>query len=139
MQKALDTLTQTSGFDSHPDWRRRISYMSKLRPAEIRCDESGFAVALGGSVSSEGAASLKWNEVKTVLAYKRDLYATDLICLGFTSPAGTIEVDEEMHGWTQLVERLPSFLPGTPPMPDWWERVAKPPFAACVTKLFERT
>ncbi len=112
--------------------------MSKQRPAEIHCDESGFAVALGGSVSSEGATSLKWNEVKTVLAYKRDLYATDLICLGFTSPAGTIEVDEEMQGWSQLVERLPSLLPGTPRMSDLWERVAKPPFRTCVTTLFER-
>jgi len=107
--------------------------MSKQRPAEIRFDESGFAVTVSGSVSS-----IRWNDVKTVLAYKRDLYATDLICLGFTSPDGTIEVDEEMPGWPQLVERLPTVLPGTPPMSDWWERVAKPPFAPCVTKLFER-
>jgi len=113
--------------------------MSKQRLTQISCDESGFAVTLAGSVSSEGAASLKWDEVNTVLAYKRDFYVTDLICLGFTSPAGTIEVDEEMQGWSQLVERLPSLLPGTPPMSDWWERVAKPPFASCVTKLFERT
>jgi hypothetical protein len=112
--------------------------MPKQRSAEIRCDESGFAVIAGGSVSSVGVGSLKWNEVRTVLAYKRDLYATDLICLGFTSPVGTIEVDEEMQGWQQLVERLPSLLPGTPPLSDWRERVAKPPFASCVTKLFER-
>ncbi len=112
--------------------------MSKQRHAEIRCDESGFAVTIGGSVSSVVAGSLKWNEVKTVLAYKRALYATDLICLGFTSPAGTIEVDEEMQGWSQLVERLPGLLPGTPPLSEWWERVAMPPFAPCVTKLFER-
>jgi hypothetical protein len=112
--------------------------MAKHRPEEIRCDESGFTVTVGGSVSSVGATSLKWNDVKTVLAYKRDLCATDLICLGFTSPDGTIEVDEEMQGWSQLVERLPSLLPGTPPLSDWWERVAKPPFASCVTKLFER-
>jgi hypothetical protein len=107
--------------------------------AEIRCDKSGFAVTVGGSTSSTGAARLTWNEVKTVLAYKRDIYVTDLICLGFTSPDGTIEVDEEMQGWSQLVEKLPNLLPGTPPMSDWWERVAKPPFSSCVTKLFERT
>jgi len=112
--------------------------MSKQHPAEIRCDESGFAVTDADSVSSVGATSLRWNDVKTVLAYKRDLYATDLICLGFTSPDGTIEGDEEMQGWSQLLEKLPSLLPGTPPMSDWWERVAKPPFASCVTKLFER-
>jgi hypothetical protein len=112
--------------------------MSKQRPAEIRCDESGFAITGADSVSSVGATSLRWNDVKTVLAYKRDLYATDPICLGFISPDGTIEVDEEMQGWSQLVEKLHSLLPGTPPASDWWERVAKPPFASCVTKLFER-
>jgi len=56
--------------------------------------------------------------VKTVLAYKRDLYQTDVICLGFTGSVGTVEVDEEMRGWSELVERLPSLLPGTPPMSD---------------------
>ncbi len=112
--------------------------MSKQRRAEIRCDETGFAVTAGGSVSTVGSASLKWHEVTSVLAYKRDLYVADLICLGFTSPDATIEVDEEMQGWSQLVERLPNLLPGTPPPSEWWERVAKPPFASCVTKLFER-
>ena len=112
--------------------------MSTQRPAEIRCDESGFTVTVAGSVSSVAATSLKWNGVKTVLAYKRDLYATDLICLVFTSPDGTIEVNEEMQGWSQLVERLPSLSPGTPPLSEWWERVAKPPFVTCVTTLFER-
>jgi hypothetical protein len=111
--------------------------MLKQSPAEIRCDENGFAVTVAGSVLLEGATSLKWSEVKTVLAYKRDAYATDLICLGFTSSDSTIEVDEEMQGWSQMVERLPSLLPDTPPLPDWWERVAKPPFVTCVTKLFE--
>jgi len=113
--------------------------MSKQRPAQIRCDENGFAVTAGDSVPAATTASLKWNEVRTVLAYKRDLYATDLICIGFTSPEGTIEVDEEMQGWSQFVEWLPRLLPGTPPLSDWWERVAKPPFSPCVTKLFERS
>jgi len=112
--------------------------MSKQRPAEIRCHESGFAVCNSDSVSSEGAPSLRWNDVNAVLAYKRDLYLTDLICLAFATHDSTIEVDEEMQGWSQLVEELPRLLPGTPPLSDWWERVAKPPFAACVTKLFER-
>jgi hypothetical protein len=112
--------------------------MSKQHPTEIRCDESGLQVTVGDSVSAVGAASLKWNEVKIVLAYKRDCWGADLICLGFTIPAGAIGVDEEMQGWSQLVERLPSLLPGIPPLSDWWERVAKPPFAACVTKLLER-
>ena len=42
-----------------------------------------------------------------------------------------------MQGWSQLVERLLSVLPGTAPFSDWWERVAQPPLALCVTTLFQ--
>jgi len=66
--------------------------MSKQPLAEIRCDESGFAVTDADSVSSVVATSLRWKDLETVLAFKRDLYATDLICLGFTSPEGTSHV-----------------------------------------------
>jgi hypothetical protein len=93
-----------------PRRRRKISYTSKRRPAEIR-HESGFAVTHADSVPSVRAASLKWNDVRAVLAYKCDLYATARIGLGFTSHDGTIEVDEEMPGWSQLVEKRAFLLP----------------------------
>lgn len=60
------------------------------------------------------------------------------MCLGFETPEGTVEVHEDMQGWSQLVEELPSRLLGVPQLSDWWERVAKPPFASCVIKLYER-
>jgi len=82
--------------------------------------------------------SLSWGEVDTVLAYKRDLCAVDLICLAFGTSEGAIEVHEEMQGWSQLVEQLPSRLAGMPPLSDWWERVAKPPFALSPTTLYKR-
>ena len=74
------------------------------------------------SESSQPPATLEWHDVSAVLAYKRDLYSVDLICLGFVTPEGTIEVDEEMQGWSQMLEELPSRLPGVPPVSDWWER-----------------
>jgi hypothetical protein len=91
--------------------------MSKVPPAEIRCDDSRFAVIVTSSASSTEATSLRWNEVKAVIAFKRDLYSTGLICLGFLGPDGTIEVDEEMHGWSQRVEGLPGLLPVHPRCP----------------------
>ena len=111
--------------------------MPKLQLLEIRRTQDGFAV--GTAESSQSHGSLEWRHVDAVLAYKRDLYTVDLICLGFVTPNGTIEVHEEMQGWSELVEQLPSRFPGVPPLSDWWERVAKPPFAPSVTKLYERT
>jgi hypothetical protein len=112
--------------------------MSKQRPAEICCDEIGLTVTVPGSGLSSRTDSLTWNEIEKVVAYKRDLYTIDLICLGFATAKQTIELNEEMHGWSQLVEKLPSLLPGTPEMSDWWERVAKPPFAPSIATLFKR-
>ncbi len=110
--------------------------MPKLQLLEIRCNQAGFAVTTTDSSSPQ--ASLEWRDVNAVLAYKRDLYTVDLICLGFVAVSGTIEVHEEMRGWSELLELLPSRLPGVPPSSEWWERVAKPPFASSVTKLYER-
>jgi hypothetical protein len=110
--------------------------MAKVHPPEIRCDQAGFDVSI---VESEQPRSpLKWHNVTAVLAYKRDIYAFDLICLGFGTANGSIEVNEEMLGWSQLLEELALRLPGTPPASDWWKRVAQPPFAPSVTALFKR-
>jgi hypothetical protein len=114
----------------------KIGYMPKVQLPEIRCNQAGFAVSTADS--SQPTASIEWCDVNAVLAYKRDLYAVDLICLGFVTANATIEVHEEMQGWSQLVEQLPLSLPGAPLLSGWWERVAKPPFASSVTKLFER-
>jgi hypothetical protein len=43
--------------------------MSKQRPLQIHCNESGFGVTVAASVLSVGEISLKWTDVKTVLAY----------------------------------------------------------------------
>lgn len=110
--------------------------MAKPQLLQVRCTQSGFVVGAGGS--SELHTSLEWRDVDVVLAYKRSLYTVDLVCLGFVTPNGAIEVHEEMHGWSELVQQLPSRLFGLPPLSDWWERVAKPPFASSMTKLFER-
>lgn len=111
--------------------------MSKQRH-EICCDEAGLVVVPSGSGQSAARSSLTWDKVTTVLGYKRDCYSVDLICLGFITAEGTIEVNEQMPGWSELVERLPAVLPGTLTLSDWWERVAKPPFAPSVTTLYRR-
>src|SRR5206468_1990762 len=111
------------------------SYVPNRQPIEIRCNETGFELTTSGS---DANAFLAWGEIDTVLAYKRDCYAVDLMCLAFTTSEGAIEVHEEVQGWSQLVEQLPSRFAGIPPPSDWWERVAKPPFAVSATTLYKR-
>jgi hypothetical protein len=79
---------------------------------------------------------VKWSEVNGIVAFKRDLYSVDLICMGFTTAEGSVEVNEEMEGWEALTDALPLYLPGTPSPADWWNGVVQPPFAANPTILF---
>lgn len=83
--------------------------MPKQHRPEIRFDDAGFFVDTGQA--SHSYASLQWREVTTALAYKRDIYAMDLICLQFCTAEATIEIHEQMPGWSQLIEQLPSRLP----------------------------
>jgi hypothetical protein len=86
-----------------------------------------------------GASRLRWADVHSVVAFKRDLYIVDLMCLAFNSgSAGALEVHEEMRGWQDLVDALPDHLPGSTPFPDWWAVVAFPAFAANPTTIFSR-
>jgi len=87
-----------------------------------------------------GSVSLCWPEVREVVAFKRDLYAVDLICLTFGLASGrAVELHEEMHGWQAVLEGLPQYLPGSKPFPEWFHEVAVPAFAPNPTFVFRRS
>jgi hypothetical protein len=72
---------------------------------------------------------VRWEDVKEVVTWKDDLFAVDLINLGFrvTDSPEYLGVNEEELGWRELGERLPAALPALPK--DWWTVVMQPPFA----------
>ena len=111
---------------------------SNQAPPSIACSDSGFVVTAFDSKNPEKTVSMPWKDVVSVLAYKRDVFAYDLICLAFSSGEIQVEVHEQMDGWSDLIERLPVVLPGTLAVADWWKRVALPPFATSITTLFKR-
>ena len=124
---------------TRPNWRTRLTERVRttvrgLRPATIQYNETGLTVTAfhhNGSISTTG---VKWQEVNCVV-YKRDLYTIDLVCLGFTTAEGTIEVNEQMEGWATVVDAFPLYLPETPNRADWSNKVVQPPFAANPTTL----
>ena len=110
----------------------------KLGDIVITHNDSGFLVCAPSSPTF-GRLTVSWSDVKTVTAFKRDQYATDLMCLLFEMPGrGTLELNEDMQGWQHLIESLPNYLPDTPPWEKWWSTVAFPAFKANGTTLFDR-
>jgi hypothetical protein len=102
----------------------------------IHADKAGLTVTVFNANGSETKTELKWNEVNVVVVYKRDCYGADLLCMGFTTSGGVVEVNEEMEGWAAMTDALPSYLPGVPPTADWWTKVTQPPFATNLITLF---
>lgn len=86
-----------------------------------------------------GEKVIAWQDVVKVEAFKRDLYAVDLICLSILFEDKTsIEIDEEMEGWDSLVDKLTEYLPGSKNFADWFDVVAFPAFKPNLTVIYSR-
>jgi len=72
------------------------------------------------------------------VAFKRDCYSVDLICLLISDGDKQIEINEEDVGWDVLVWNIEKHLPGAVPYASWWAVVAFPAFATNTTTIYSR-
>ena len=73
------------------------------------------------------------------MAFKRDFFTVDCICLFLARADGTgIELDEGMARWNSFVEALPQHLPGCKPWSEWFSVVAFPAFVPNETEIYAR-
>ena len=118
--------------------QRRSWAQQNVPKCSIAFDSAALVVTKLGS-TSDGSVRLPWPEVTRVVAYKRDLFAYDCICLFVARADGTgIELNEEMLGWTDLCKTLPRLLIGCLAFEEWFVPVAFPAFAANPTELYAR-
>lgn len=102
----------------------------------IRCiiKPDGFEIHTDGRRVGE----IRWDEIHRVVAFKRDAFTYDLVCLEITAgPSGEVwEVDDDAEGFWDLVGELKRVLPGSEQ--DWEGNVLKPAFAENRTAVFAR-
>ena len=98
----------------------------------IHMEESGFSVTEGYKVIFQ----IKWTDVREVVAYKEDLFAYDVICVGFRldDTDSYPRVTEEFIHYKELLQELPSEFPGI--RTDWFTDVALPAFVPNWTTLW---
>src|ERR1041385_444514 len=112
--------------------KKLLKRKAKHDPRALEKPEYGSVVGDTGCLrirTGKGNSSeLPWSEVEEVHAYKRDLFATDLICLAFKRSGKDeyYEVHEEMAGYHDLLQVLPSRLPEF--SSEWFPAVAFPAF-----------
>lgn len=105
-----------------------------MRKPEIIATDNGFAI-----VTATGTGAVSLDEVKAVIAYKRDQFTTDLVCCDIVTGAGGGEqirtIHEELPGFDLAMARLQA-------LPDfsqtWRADVILPAFATNRTIIYSR-
>ena len=87
-------------------------------------------------IEGQKPIEFRWAEVLEIATYKRDWLTFDEICLSFKLADRVIVASEEMEGWLELVEALPSHFPDIPR--DWKREVMFPAFEPKSRMLYKR-
>ena len=120
---------------------RQKSYRAGKRDTVYTIFHNANAITLSwlSMKSGRGEVVVAWQDAVEVKAFKRDLYAVDLICLSFLLKDNkALEINEEMGGWESLVEKLPEYLPGCQKFEEWFGAVAYPAFKPNITAIYQR-
>ena len=105
----------------------------------ITFDSAGFVLA-DQRLHPGADLRLSWQEIGRVVAYKRDRFAYDRLCLFVARADGSgVELSEEMDGWKAFCGVLPQVLPGCKPSAEWFLPVTFPAFATNKTELYVRS
>jgi hypothetical protein len=111
------------------------SRLRKAAPKRTECtNDPRIGLIAGGfliepPLDGDPGVSIRWNDIHTIHAFKRDLLTTDLICLLIGHGNGAIvELHEQMPGWKTFAESLEQHLPGIEPFANWYLVIVAPAF-----------
>ncbi len=104
------------------------------RQSLVSLTEKGFELIAKGEVVS----ALNWDDVDEIVAFKRDLLTTDLLCLDLHSAKDGLWhlVHEEGEGFEEFLSVLE--VKFDVPRPGWWDKVVKPAFKENRTVLYKK-
>ena len=108
---------------------RRLRSRQPQTPVQISLNPSGCLIS---------GQAIKWQGVTKIVAFKRDLFGIDLICLLIATEASPLEINEQSHGWKEFLEAAQQNLPGMISFETWFPQVAFPAFELNPTILFDR-
>jgi hypothetical protein len=95
-------------------------------------NDNSFSIQIENSIKE-----INWNEINSMLAYKVDLYATDIICLEiYCSNDFRFKINEETSGWFKFLENSKKMLPQI--IENWEMNIAVPAFANNLTLIYDR-
>jgi hypothetical protein len=102
----------------------------------------GFRVDRSGHIET-----VKWCDIREIVAFKRDILTYDVICVGFCladreydlakdERLDGVEIHEEMTGFMDLVQDMQRKFPAIPK--NWYIEIMTPAFETIWTTLWKR-
>lgn len=101
--------------------------------SSVRVTDEGFVLS-----TTRDVFSARWDDVRRISAFKRDLVTTDSVCLEiFLHASGEIwELCDETDGFWELVRAIKRVYPES--QQEWQRAVMHPAFAERHTLILER-
>lgn len=94
-------------------------------------NDNSFSIQIENSIKE-----INWSEINSMLAYKVDLYSTDLICLEiYYSNYLHFKINEETPGWFLFLENSKKMFPKI--MENWEMNIAIPAFETNLTLIYD--
>jgi hypothetical protein len=122
-----------------PSWIRRIIHRPSQPTTATGLLPTPDGLGISPLKGTPSSLFMPWSQVARAVAFKRDQYVVDRICIVFElSNTQAMEINEDMQGWERLVEQLPTHLPGTLVYTEWFGEVAFPAFKTNEKTIFER-
>lgn len=80
--------------------------------------------------------AFSWDRVRRIVAYKKDILTTDLVCIEFELDGSEAYVaHEELAGFEQLADNMRAAFPNIDP--HWFFKVMRPAFERSFMILFD--
>lgn len=115
--------------------RRRLA---RTRQVSFNFNSDGVTYTSWINGELENDQLIPWTNIEKVAAFKRDLYAVDLICIAFETAEFVYEINEEMVSWPAFVKEIATHLPGCLKAEEWYQSVMLPAFKTNWTVLYSR-
>ncbi|REG90745.1 hypothetical protein [Flavobacterium aquicola] len=94
-------------------------------------NDNSFSIQIENSIKE-----INWNEINSMVAYKIDLYATDLITLEiYCSNNFNFKINEETPGWFRFLENSKKMFPKI--TENWEMNIAVPAFETNLTLIYD--
>lgn len=91
----------------------------------INLTSTGFEISTAGAHEARHIP-VSWSEITKIDAYQRDKFGENTMLVFTLKDGSTVELNQDLPGWNEIVDQLPRSLAGCQSRGDWWRGAVTP-------------